>query len=215
MPNNPIKRVITKDGSTSFFSERFKETYHSITGTKEEALEKFVKPCNIKNNYKILDVCFGLGYKTATALTVAPQLEIIGLENDPEILQEIAMIVSDIPSYNIIKQLAATKDLFYKHDQCSIKILLDDARVSIKHLATTHNNYFHAVFLDPFSPKACPELWTEEFFRDIYTCMKHGGILTTYSCARIVRDNLKKVGFSVRDGPCIGRRAPSTIASKS
>lgn len=209
-----IKRVITKDGSVSFFSEHFKETYHSISGTKEEALEKFVKPCNIKDNYKILDVCFGIGYKTATALTIAKHLEIIGLENDPAILHEILIVDNDLPSYEIIKKLAAAKGYCYADNQCTIKIMLDDARVSIKQLTKTHPWYFHAVFLDPFSPKACPELWTEEFFKDIFACMRHGGILTTYSCARVVRDNLKKAGFTVKDGPCIGRRAPSTIAVK-
>ena len=39
-------------------------------------------------------------------------------------------------------------------------------------------------------------------------------ILATYSCARIVRDNLKEAGFEVFDGPSVGRRAPSTIAKK-
>ena len=44
--------------------------------------------------------------------------------------------------------------------------------------------------------------------------MNKKGILTTYSCARQVRENLKKAGFIVKDGPCVGRRAPATIALK-
>jgi tRNA U34 5-methylaminomethyl-2-thiouridine-forming methyltransferase MnmC len=44
--------------------------------------------------------------------------------------------------------------------------------------------------------------------------MKKGGKLATYSCARVVRENLVAAGFSVSDGPCVGRRAPGTVAVK-
>ncbi len=71
---------------------------------------------------------------------------------------------------------------------------------------------FDAVFLDPFSPPKNPEMWTEEFFREIKKRMKKGARLTTYSCARMVRDNLRNAGFRVYDGPKVGRRGPSTIA---
>ena len=74
------------------------------------------------------------------------------------------------------------------------------------------NQKFDAVFLDPFSPKKCPELWTERFFKDIRKLMKQNSVLTTYSCAKITRNNLVNAGFNVKDGPSIGRRAPSTIA---
>ena len=209
-----IKKVTTKDGSTSFFSEKYQETYHSISCAKQEAREKFVRPCNLKDGAKILDICFGLGYKTAAALEFAEHLEITGVEIDREILKKIQEIESDLPYYESIKKLAVSKDFKYRNERCSIIITLDDARVFVKQLQKTHPAYFDAVFLDPFSPKACPELWTEEFFKDIFICMKPHGVLTTYSCARIVRDNLRKVGFTVKDGPCIGRRAPSTTAVK-
>jgi len=62
------------------------------------------------------------------------------------------------------------------------------------------------------TPKKCPELWTFEFFSDIKKVMKKGGVLATYSCARSVRENLIQAGFHVKDGPCVGRWAPSTLA---
>ena len=71
-----------------------------------------------------------------------------------------------------------------------------------------------AVFFDPFSPKKVPDMWEKEFFKDIFDAMKNNSILATYSCARVVRDNLKAVGFKVEDGPKIGRRSPSTLAIK-
>ena len=67
-----------------------------------------------------------------------------------------------------------------------------------------------AVFIDL---KKNPELWTEEFFKQLRKLIKPDGILTTYSCAGNVRRNLKAAGFQVKDGPCVGRRSPSTIAA--
>ena len=89
-----------------------------------------------------------------------------------------------------------------------LRIIIGDAGETIKNL----NQKFDAVFLDPFSPKKCPELWTEKFFKDIRKLMKQNSVLTTYSCAKIIRNNLVNAGFNVKDGPSIGRRAPSTIA---
>ena len=96
--------------------------------------------------------------------------------------------------------------ILYKEN--NIKIILGDARETVKKL----NEKFDVVFLDPFSPKKCTELWTEVFFSDVKKLMKKNGILATYSCARSVRDNLRKLVFVVEDGPCIGRKSPSTIA---
>ncbi len=199
-----MKEVITRDGSVTLFNENFGEHYHSITvGAIEEAMEKYVKPSELKDGNKVLDFCFGLGYNSLAALMVA-DVEIIGLEIDPEILGKIAGI--EVPeefkeNYEEIK-----KDVSGNSDK--IKIIVGDARKNLKNLSEK----FDAVLFDPFSPKVCPELWTEEVFLDIGKLMKPGGRLTTYSCARIVRNNLEKAGFVVSDGPCFGRRAPSTVA---
>ena len=92
------------------------------------------------------------------------------------------------------------------------KILIGNATETIKELPTS---YYNMVFLDPFSPGKNPELWSLNFFKEIHRVMKPCGVLTTYSCARSVRDNLKEVGFQVKDGPCVHRRGPSTIATKT
>jgi len=163
----------------------------------------------------ILDVCFGLGYNTAAAidyiwnLDKSVKINIIGLENDQEILNMILQINNSFKNYNLIKK-CINNNWEYENEKFKIKIILDDAQKSIKKL----NKRFDAVFLDPFSPKKNPELWTEKFFEDIFRLMKSKALLTTYSCAGKIRKNLKNAGFTVKDGPCVGRRAPSTIAIK-
>ena len=204
---------MTEDNSITLFNEKYQEYYHSTKGAVEESFEKFVKPCKIAElaktgKIRILDVCFGVGYNSAAAVEVALesnpdcQIEIIGLENDQKILDEIKQLNPAFKYYDIIKGDKSDPRI-------KLKILLGDAREKIKELSEK----FDAVFFDPFSPKVCPELWTAKFFSDIKQVMKPGAILTTYSCARIVRDNMKLVGFKVEDGPCVGRRGPATIAS--
>lgn len=212
-----MKKIITEDNSTTFYNEMYNETYHSTTGAEEEAVKKFVEPCkNIINNNKvinILDICFGLGYNSAAAIDEIRKrdknsiINIIALENDKEILKKIRNISSTFRSYLLIKELINSKDLTMSKDNINIKIILDDAKKSIKRL----KEKFDIIFLDPFSPKKCPELWTEEFLRDIKR-LTHESIITTYSCAKIVRKNLEAAGFKTKDGPCIGRKSPSTIA---
>lgn len=215
-----MKQIITSDGSVTFHNEQFDEAYHSKSGAKEEAVKKFVEPCRIaelakSGKMRILDICFGIGYNTAAAIDCAlaanPDciIEVIGLENDEKILNEILMLNDSFICYPIIKKTVKHKYQYFKNN-VSIKIIIGDAIQSIK----TINGEFDAVFLDPFSPKKCPEFWTKMFFEDIHKVMKKNSRLATYSCARVVRDNLRNAGFQIQDGPKIWRRGPSTIAVK-
>jgi len=216
-----MKEIQTKDGSLTLHNEDYDETYHSTTGALEETYEKFIKPCKIKElaakgKLRILDICFGLGYNTIGAIDTAlkenknAEIEIISLEKEL-FLDEIKKLKTDFEHYWIIEKLEhdpLNNQYLYEDKNIHLKIKIGDARMTIKKLL----GKFDAVFLDPFSPKKNPELWTQEFFEDIAKLMKPNAIMATYSCARIVRDNLKEAGFEVRDGPRIGRRGPSTIA---
>ena len=215
-----MKKIITPDGSVTFHNEQFDESYHSRSGAKEEAVKKFAEPCQIaemakKGHIRMLDVCFGLGYNTAaaidTALEVNPTciIDVVGLEIDEEILQAILELENSFQCFDMIKE-AVKQKYQYSKNNINIKIILGDATQTIK----TIEAEFDAVFLDPFSPKKCPQLWTKEFFDDIYKLMKKNSRLATYSCARIVRDNLKNSGFTIQNGPQLWRRGPSTIAVK-
>ena len=211
-----MKQVTTKDNSITFHSDKYNETYHSTSGAKEEAIKKFAEPCKI-NTYKkvtILDICFGLGYNSAAALDMfkGDKIEIIALENDNNIINQIQHLDAPFDSYGFIHLLTEDEELLIDVKRhIHLKLIIDDARKAITLLP---DNHFDVIFLDPFSPKKCPELWTEEFFKEIYRVSKSGARLATYSCARSVRDNLKVVGFIVSDGPCVGRKAPGTIAIK-
>lgn len=229
-----MKKLVTKDGSVTIYSEEYGESYHSVSGAVEESLKKFVEPCKIKElaekgDVRILDIGFGLGYNIAVALDIVLgenkncKIEIISLEKDVNIFKEISKLNPNVKSYNIIKELVKNfignvrdKDfnnkenkIAYKRNNIKINLLIGNAIDTIKNIIDIK---FNAVFLDPFSLPKNPELWTASFFNDIKKLMEKDAILATYSCAKSVRENLKKAGFVVKDGPIVGRRSPGTLA---
>ena len=216
-----MKKIITADNTESFLNEKVGETYHSQTGAVEEALKKYAIPCKIRGlaktgNLRILDVCFGMGYNSAMAITVALEenpnceIEVIGLEKDFEIINKIQEVNPPIKFFGNYKRLNI-KNLEFKEGNVSVKVLLGDARETVKEL---EKEFFDAIFYDPFSPKTMPELWEVSLFENMYRVMKNSGILATYSCARLIRENMSKAGLVYDDGPIVGRRGPGTIATK-
>ncbi|MAG39188.1 hypothetical protein CMO90_03815 [Candidatus Woesearchaeota archaeon] len=213
-----MKKILTGDGSFTFLNEEFKEVYHSISGAEEEAVKKYAAPTNIfelakKGRIRILDICFGMGYNSSAAIDIAlnsnPEcrIDIIGLEKDKSLLNSLKDLKPKFKNYDIIRNI---KNDFYKDSNVDLRILFGDAVETIKKV----EGLFDVCFLDPFSPRKLPSLWTQNFFKDISSKLKTGGVLATFSCATHVRINLVRAGFDVKDGPCIGRRAPSTIAVK-
>ena len=94
----------------------------------------------------------------------------------------------------------------------TIKLIIGDAFVSLDSLP---KDYSDRVFFDPFSPGKQPEMWSRKVFQKVYNVMKQGAKLSTYSCAKSVRQNMIAAGFKVMDGPIVGRKSPSTIAVKT
>lgn len=64
----------TYDGSVGLYNNDVDDVYHSVFGAKSEAEEKFIKPLDFmknfynKNEIKVLDICFGIGYNTKAFL---------------------------------------------------------------------------------------------------------------------------------------------------
>ena len=59
----------------------------------------------------------------------------------------------------------------------------------------------HLIYFDAFAPDAQPELWTEEVFRKLATCMIPGGALVTYCSKSSVRRALQAAGWLVEKVP--------------
>jgi len=215
----------TEDGSITFWSETFQETFHSSHGAKHEAEAKFVIPAKIaekarsQTHLNILDVCYGLGYNSAAAIACVSELpdrmanlHIIALENNLEVPQKaIASGLVDIwqPEIAQILTTAAEKQMVETED-LSLQLLIGDARQTISQVPT---KWADAIFLDPFSPPHCPQLWTVEFIQLLANCLKPNGYLVTYSSSAAVRTAMLSAGLQIGAIAPVGRKSPSTIAA--
>lgn len=215
----------TADGSSTFFSQEFDELFHSHYGARQESFLKFAGPTQLaskanKSVLRLLDVCYGLGYNTAAALqtiwAVNPtcNVEVIGLEVNAAVPQaSCAHHLFDNwgDEYTqILTQLAFEHQVL--RDRLKATLLIGDARTTIRQV---YQSGFHAdaIFLDPFSPPQCPQLWTVEFIKQLSLCLDVHGLLATYSCAAAVRTALLAAGLQIGSTPPVGRRSPGTIAA--
>jgi len=199
----------TDDGSFTFYSKEFHETFHSRYGAKEEAFQKFAKATDLsqkaqQGSLKLLDVCYGLGYNTAAALETIWDInsecfvEIIGLELDERVPKAaIAPPLLDgwsSPIQNILKTIAES----YRCETAHVKatLLIGDARRTIQ---TLRQKQFQAdaIFFDPFSPRRCPQLWTVEFITQVAQCLAPTGKLATYSRSASVRAAMQEAGLCI------------------
>lgn len=227
---------LTADGSFTFFSNDFGEAFHSHFGAYQESLLKFVQPtltvalANLGGNIqlretqqptlRLLDICYGLGYNTAAALAtiwaINPNyfVEVIGLEANPIVpTSAIAHHLLDNfpqPIPHILTALATQHTV--KTECLKATLLIGDARTTIE--AVQKSGFqADAIFLDPFSPPNCPQLWTVEFLAQVAKCLSSTGRLATYSCAAAVRTALIAAGLKIGSTPPVGRRSPGTVAS--
>tara|TARA_Y100001968_G_C19321478_1_gene699501 strand:- start:168 stop:785 length:618 start_codon:yes stop_codon:yes gene_type:complete len=81
----------------------------------------------------------------------------------------------------------------YKGGKMNCKVLWGDARQKLQTIPA--NLKFDLIFLDPFSPKKCPHLWSEEFLKKLIFKMAPGGRLITYSRAAAIRNSLRSGGL--------------------
>jgi tRNA U34 5-methylaminomethyl-2-thiouridine-forming methyltransferase MnmC len=216
---------ITDDGSYTFFSDEFGQTFHSKYGAKEEALFKYAIPTLLAEkascgHLQILDVCYGLGYNSAAALATIwkanPEcaVEIIALELDRSV--PISAIEHQLLSEwedPIPQRLAeVAQSGLINTAKLKAELICGDARQTIQQVID-RDFIADAIFLDPFSPLSCPQLWTVEFIGQVAKCCASDGMISTYSCAAAARTAMIQAGLSVANLTPVGRKAPGTIAS--
>jgi tRNA U34 5-methylaminomethyl-2-thiouridine-forming methyltransferase MnmC len=221
----------TEDGSFTLNVKGFNNTYqrmHTIKGAVSESFEKFVNPMEFKNNLNVLDICSGLGYNSAALIheflnKSKINLHIDMVEISPYILAIGLLIPNPIDSHSIVQRVIEDKlieddylTLRLKEtlipDNIELNLFCEDVRKTVKKLPL---NYYDGIFLDPFSPDLCPELFTVDFFKQLKRIIKEDGGLLTYTSSIPVRSGLVEAGFYVGVGPIFGRKTSGTIASLS
>jgi len=208
--------VLTNDGSYSLRSLFFKENFHSKLGAFEETKIKFTDPSNLERfkgkSLNVLDICFGLGYNSASLLNQLikqkSNLNLYALEIDKKPLKYSLSNKSFLklwaPKVKRIFESLYRKDYFEdKFFKCSI--LWGDAREKISTIPS--DDKFDLIYLDGFSPQKCPQIWTIEFLSKVVEKLNPQGYLITYSSSAAVRKTLRNLGleiFTIK--PCFNER---------
>ena len=226
MKDGQLTPQLTQDGSYTFFSEEFQETFHSTFGAKQEAEVRYIKPCAIaqlalqQSTIRLLDVCYGLGYNSAAALeaiwSVNPQcrVELYALEIALDVPRQ--AIAHDLlsqwrsPVTDLLTELARASSV--ENKLFTANLLSGDARNTIQSIIK-ENWQADAIFLDPFSPPKCPQLWTIEFISLVAQCLVSQGKLATYSCSAAVRTAILNTGLKIGSITGVGRKSPGTLAA--
>ena len=198
--------VLTKDGSYSLRSLFFKENFHSLYGALEETKSKFTATSNLQRfkgkSLNVLDICFGLGYNSASLLDELIKqksyLNLYALEIDKKPLEYSLRNESFFklwaPKVRTIFESLYRKDYF--EDQffnCSV--LWGDAREKINIIPSSIK--FDLIYLDGFSPQKCPQVWTIEFLSKVTENLNSQGYLITYSSSAAVRKTLRNLGLEI------------------
>ncbi len=223
-----FKTQLTADGSETFYSPEFDEKFHSQYGAKTEAQITYIQGCRLaekirtQDQVKIIDVCYGLGYNTAEAIDcyyqqINPQcqLQIVALELDetvPRQAIERGLLENTFSTHTVELLTQLLTDKKVNDSSLKLELLIGDARQTIQQLIK--NNFLaDAIFLDPFSPPKCPQLWTIEFLQLLANALKPEGIIATYSCSASVRKALSLINLKIGHNYQVGQRTAGTIAS--
>ena len=198
--------VLTKDGSYSLRSILFKENFHSLLGAFEETKLKFTNPSDLHRfkgkSLNVLDICFGLGYNSASLLDELIKqesyLNLYALEIDKKPLEYSLGNKSFLELWapkvkNIFDSMY--RDNYFEDKYFKCRIFWGDAREKINIIPSAHK--FDLIYLDGFSPQKCPQLWTIEFLSDVIQKLKPQGYLITYSCSAAVRNTLRNLGLDI------------------
>ena len=126
MIDENIDFCMTLDGSTGLFNKAVNDIYHSSYGAKTEAVEKFVRPLNLRQNFaqnkniKVLDICYGIGYNTKAFLDeiinlkINSKIQIDILEHDRRLVLLSPFIrdniKNDIISYILLSAISGYMD---------------------------------------------------------------------------------------------------------
>ena len=201
-----LKGILTKDGSISLRSLYYQENFHSIEGALKETEDKFINPSDLKRfenkSINALDICFGLGYNSASLFNkLIKQNSFInwyGLEIDNRPLKY-SLGNSFFQKLWHPKVLKIFKSLHekchYKDNYFECNILWGDARKKIKNIPK--NIKFDLIYLDGFSPQKCPQVWSIEFINKVCQKLNPHGYLITYSSSAAVRKTLRNLGLNI------------------
>ncbi|MEQ9309624.1 MAG: tRNA (5-methylaminomethyl-2-thiouridine)(34)-methyltransferase MnmD [Balneolaceae bacterium] len=232
--NNSSEYHISKDGSSTLYSNQFGQYYHNPNGAISESKLVFFETSKLtdallskSDHLGIFEVGFGTGLNFLLLLdyyltnNISIPIHFYSVEAFPIDQKTVSKLnfydfltnkdLSDVLP-NIFKELKPGKNTFQPLHDIEVKIHLYycsfDEISSIEHP-------IDFVFHDAFSPEVNDELWRVSTFEKLALFCNEDAILATYCAASKARAAMAKAGWFVRRAPgALGKRE-MTIASLS
>lgn len=231
---NQSKIIITKDGSSTLFSQQFNQHYHNPNGAVGESRHNFFQQSGLvaslpdSVNLHIFETGLGSGLNLAilNSLLEAEQcrsnVHFFSVEAYPLSPEQAGQIAfGDNPELessrdilvNIFSRLTPGINEFRVSDKLRATIFYGTFHDLFEHhsFAESFDYFFH----DAFSPQVNAELWTSETFSHLASIASRDAILTTYCAASSARAAMAVAGWKLcKAKGALGKRE-MTIASLS
>ena len=201
----------TEDGSLTVFDREAGECFKSRHAARTEAEHVFFGPGVLENPFygtatpfRLLELGFGLGTNFLHCLDRGFQGEFVSIERD---LAGLRFYLGREPQSEPLSRLAESRHF----EQGSFRASLIEADfLEALPLLAKRGFQAHAIYFDPFSPKANPGCWTPDFFRLAASLLVPGGRLVTYSVSRGAKDGASAAGLLVEK-----HKLPSSLKKRS
>jgi tRNA U34 5-methylaminomethyl-2-thiouridine-forming methyltransferase MnmC len=214
------KLILTKDGSHSIEVPELNVTYHSIHGAIQESGHVFIE-AGFKGSVGLKQadpICiFEMGFGTGlNALLTLIEAEKLNRKISYEAIELFPLDYEQVKLLNYCEQLQRNdlQPLFEEMHNCAWgkKISIREnftfkkSKASLINFETSETclsgrQAFDLIYFDAFDPNVQPELWTKEVFEKMFSILKSGGILVTYSSKGEVRRAMQAAGFIVEKLP--------------
>lgn len=188
-----LQSVTCKDGSISFWDEKYKNHYHPKAGATKQARELFCVSSSLKErlsktSIKLLDIGFGMGYNTLEALKVPRKfsLHVKALDQNLEIIKQSAQTLEKQELYTLYKKR------YFEQRDATVELLIGDIRHTLKDLAQEE---FDVIFLDPFLHTQNTTMITQDVLQLITRTLKKNGVLVASTNSQAVRVALGALGY--------------------
>ena len=175
-------------------------------GALDETRIKFTAPSDLQRfkgkSLTVLDICFGLGYNSASLINELIKqesyLNLYALEIDKKPLEyslrnKSFLKIWDSKVKKIFESLLQKN--YYEDQFFKCNLLWGDARKKINIIPSSVK--FDLIYLDGFSPQKCPQVWTIEFLSKVTQKLNSQGYLITYSSSAAVRKTFRNLGLEI------------------
>ncbi|MDE6887021.1 MAG: hypothetical protein K2P17_08315 [Helicobacteraceae bacterium] len=154
--------------------------------------------------FRILDICFGLGYNSFFTIAYAKRLglrvEIYAPESDLDLLKKLNSLKYPkiLSNYLDLRDIldSISNGVDYQNEDAKLVVFKGNA---IDFISNFSDNFFDIIYQDAFSPTKNKELWSVEYFKSLFRILKIKGIISTYSSASQIRQNAAISGFYVKN----------------